>query len=108
MATICSQRLGFPDAGEIANLMSVDVQKVLDVLPCINTAWSSPLQIAIMLYFLWNTIYFAGVVAMVLLMGTNAWLAHSSRMIHVSQMKSKDEGLKLTSELISGMKVRLL
>lgn len=40
--------------GEIVNLMSVDAQRIMDLTPFINMAWSDPIQIGLALYFLWN------------------------------------------------------
>ena len=42
--------------GEVVNLMSVDTQRLVDMMPYINMLWSSPLQISIALYFLWQTL----------------------------------------------------
>ena len=102
---------GFSDVGEIANLMSVDVQKIMEVIPYINMAWSSPLQISVALYLLWNTIgpsILAGVTVMVLLIPINGVLGNLGRIFQVSQMKNKDERVKLTTEVIGGMKVRII
>ena len=40
--------------GEIVNLMSVDAQRFQDVATYICMMWSSPMQIALSLYFLWR------------------------------------------------------
>lgn len=40
--------------GEIVNLMSVDAQRFMDVVPFINLLWSAPLQIILAVYFLWQ------------------------------------------------------
>ena len=42
--------------GEIVNLMSVDAQRFMDLMPYLNVIWSAPLQIALALYFLWGTL----------------------------------------------------
>lgn len=42
--------------GEIVNLMSVDAQRFIDLTAYINMIWSAPLQIALALYFLWETL----------------------------------------------------
>lgn len=41
-------------AGEIVNLMSVDAQRFMDVVPFINLLWSAPLQMILAVYFLWQ------------------------------------------------------
>ena len=38
-------------AGEMVNLMSVDAQRLMDLLTYVNVLWSGPLQIIISLYF---------------------------------------------------------
>lgn len=40
--------------GEITNLMSVDAQHLMDVTPYVNLIWSTPLQIGLALFFLWE------------------------------------------------------
>lgn len=40
--------------GEIVNLLAVDAQLFMDSTQHINMLWSSPLQISLALYFLWN------------------------------------------------------
>lgn len=42
--------------GEIVNLMSVDAQRFMDLTAYLNMIWSAPLQIALALYFLWETL----------------------------------------------------
>jgi ATP-binding cassette subfamily C (CFTR/MRP) protein 1 len=42
--------------GEIVNLMSVDAQRFTDLTTYLNMIWSAPLQIALALYFLWETL----------------------------------------------------
>lgn len=42
--------------GEIVNLMSVDAQRFMDLTAYLNMIWSAPLQIALALYFLWDTL----------------------------------------------------
>ncbi|KAG1691094.1 Multidrug resistance-associated protein 1 [Nymphon striatum] len=42
--------------GEIVNLMSVDTQHFLDLMPFLYVIWSAPLQIILAIYFLWRII----------------------------------------------------
>ena len=44
-------------SGEIVNLMSVDAQKITDMLPYLNMLWSSPLQITLAIYMLYQVIF---------------------------------------------------
>ena len=41
-------------SGEIVNLMSVDAQKITDMLPYLNMLWSSPLLITVAIYMLYQ------------------------------------------------------
>ncbi|XP_029432299.1 multidrug resistance-associated protein 1-like isoform X2 [Rhinatrema bivittatum] len=43
-------------AGEIVNLISSDIQKLMDLATCLNYMWSAPLTIAVAMYFLWQTL----------------------------------------------------
>lgn len=45
---------GKSTAGELVNLMSVDAQRLMDLITYINCLWSSPLQIGVALFFLYN------------------------------------------------------
>lgn len=40
--------------GEMVNLMSVDAQRFMDMVPFLNLLWSTPLQIILAIYFLWQ------------------------------------------------------
>lgn len=40
--------------GEIVNLMAVDVQRFVEIMPEINYVWSAPLQIGLSIFFLWQ------------------------------------------------------
>ena len=45
--------------GEITNLMSVDVQRILDSFPCTKDIWAAPLTIALAMYFLFIELKYA-------------------------------------------------
>ena len=87
------------------------MQRMLEVIPVINTVWTSPLLISVTLYLLWNTIgppILAGVAVMLILIPINGSLGNLGRIFQVSQMKNKDERVKLTTEVIGGMKVSII
>src|SRR4051794_5372721 len=97
--------------GEIVNLMSVDAQRIVDIFPYLNSLWSSPLQMALALYFLYQTLgvsVFAGVGTMVLLVPVTMVIAKQVEKLEVQQMKLKDQRVKLINEILSGIKVCLL
>uniref|UniRef100_A0A8C9ED95 ATP binding cassette subfamily C member 3 n=1 Tax=Phocoena sinus TaxID=42100 RepID=A0A8C9ED95_PHOSS len=94
--------------GEIVNLMSVDAQRFMDVVPFINLLWSAPLQMILAVYFLWQNLgpsVLAGVALMVLLIPLNGAVAVKMRAFQVEQMKLKDSRVKLMSEILGGIKV---
>ena len=51
---------GKSTAGELVNLISVDAQRLMELITCINCLWSSPLQIGVALFFLYNTLGLSG------------------------------------------------
>lgn len=73
-------------AGEMVNLMSVDAQRLMDLMTYVNTVWSAPLQIIVSLYFLYNTMgvsILAGVGVMILLIPVNLLVSRFARSIQV-------------------------
>ncbi|XP_063232793.1 LOW QUALITY PROTEIN: multidrug resistance-associated protein 1-like [Bacillus rossius redtenbacheri] len=94
--------------GEIVNLMSVDAQRFVDVCLYISALWASPIEIAVALYFLWGTLgpsSLAGLAVMILFMPLNMVIANYVKNVQVKQMKSKDERVRLVSEMLNGIKV---
>ena len=69
------------------NLMSVDAQRVMDLLTYVNVLWSGPLQIIISLYFLYNTMgvsILAGLGVMLLLIPSNILISRVARKLQVN------------------------
>eukprot|EP01134_Creolimax_fragrantissima_P008215 CFRG8215T1 len=94
--------------GEITNLMSVDAQRFMDLLPYMHMIWSGPLQITLAMYFLWDTMgpsVLAGVAVLVLTIPINAVVARFIRRFQVNQMRVKDHRMKFVNEVLAGMKV---
>uniref|UniRef100_A0A0K2TGK0 ATP-binding cassette sub-family C member 1 n=1 Tax=Lepeophtheirus salmonis TaxID=72036 RepID=A0A0K2TGK0_LEPSM len=95
-------------SGEIVNLMSVDVQKIVDLMPLLNTIWSGPLQIIAAIYLLINTLGYsalAGVLVMFLLIPINGFIAVRMKNAQMKQMKKKDERVKKMNEILQGIKI---
>uniref|UniRef100_A0A8C5PJK7 Canalicular multispecific organic anion transporter 1 n=1 Tax=Leptobrachium leishanense TaxID=445787 RepID=A0A8C5PJK7_9ANUR len=94
--------------GETVNLMSADAQRFMDLTNFIHLIWSSPLQIAISLLFLWQELgpsVMAGFAFMILLIPINAVLATKSKTLQMKNMKNKDQRLKIMNEMLSGIKI---
>ena len=71
---LSSKSRGKSTAGEMVNLMSVDAQRLMELMTYINSLWSSPLQIAGAMYFLYYTLgisILAGVGVLVLTIPIN-------------------------------------
>lgn len=71
---------------EIVNLMSVDAQRLQDVIGYLWMAWSAPLQIGIAIYILWRLLgwsVFAGLGVMILLIPVNAIIAMCEKKVQV-------------------------
>lgn len=70
----------------MVNLMSVDAQRLMDLLTYVNILWSGPLQIIISLYFLYNTMgvsILAGLGVMLLLIPSNILISRVARKLQV-------------------------
>lgn len=94
--------------GETVNLMSADAQKFMDLTNFIHLIWSSPMQIAISVVFLWQELkiaVLAGLGVMILLIPINAVLATKSKTFQTQNMKNKDKRMKLMNEILNGIKI---
>lgn len=66
--------------------MSVDAQRLMDLMTFLNALWSSPFQIIVSLYFLYNTMgvsILAGVGVMILMVPTNILVSRIARKLQV-------------------------
>ena len=94
--------------GETTNLMALDAQRFMDVVPFLNMAWTSPLGIILCMYFLWGILgpsSLAGLAVMVLMIPLNGIVAAKMKKYQISMMKEKDKRVKLMDEILNGMKV---
>lgn len=92
--------------------------------------WTSPLQIVLAIYFLWDLLGVAvlagkrafkiqkyqeklkiivpstaGLAVMIILIPINAVLANKLKNLQIRQMKNKDDRIKLMNEILGGIKV---
>ena len=94
--------------GEIVNLMSTDTEKIREVLMWSDIFWSTPLEIAFAIFYIYRELgvaAFAGVAVMVLIMCINAFIVNIVKKLQTKQMKLKDERVKNMSEILNGMKI---
>jgi ABC-type multidrug transport system fused ATPase/permease subunit len=94
--------------GQITNLMSVDVQRLQDVVNMLHAIWYSALQIVLALYFLWQQLgpsCLAGVLvilASIPLTGITArWMGDLQKNV----MAAKDQRVQINQEILANMKV---
>ncbi|XP_069503213.1 multidrug resistance-associated protein 1-like isoform X2 [Ambystoma mexicanum] len=95
-------------AGEIVNLISSDVQKLIDVATCLNSIWAAPLTIVIGMVFLWKTLgiaVLAGVGVFVLNIPFMTGFGVKIKKLQGEQMKHKDSRIKSMNEILQGIKV---
>ena len=72
--------------GEMVNLMSVDAQRLMDILTYINMLWSAPYQISLAIFFLYRTMgisVLAGVAVMLVLFPLNFFIGRRMRKFQV-------------------------
>ncbi|XP_060068351.1 multidrug resistance-associated protein 1-like [Ylistrum balloti] len=94
--------------GEIVNLMSVDTERIVSTLQYLWGIWSSPLQMAVALYFLYETTgpsMFAGFGSLILMFPANGYLMYKLQKLQEEQMKLKDDRIKVVTEVLNGIKI---
>merc|ERR1712223_609041 len=70
--------------------------------------WSAPLQIAVALFLLWQTLgvsVLSGFFVMVFLVPINGFIANYTRTYQQKQMKHKDSRVKTMNEILQGIKI---
>lgn len=93
--------------GDIVNLMSVDVQRLQELVQNVQLIWSGPFQITICLISLHNLLgksMWAGLAVMIITIPLNAVLARYQKKLQKTQMKNKDERSRLISEILNNIK----
>ncbi|NWR46395.1 MRP1 protein, partial [Regulus satrapa] len=94
--------------GEIVNLVSVDVQKLMDLIIYFNGTWLAPIRIIICFVFLWQLLgpsALTAIAVFLFLLPLNFVITKKRSQFQETQMKHKDERAKLTNAILSNMKV---
>lgn len=94
--------------GEIVNLMAVDAQRFFETIQFLHLLWAGPIVIILAIYFLWQILgaaVLSGLAAMILLLPINAYVVAKLRSLQMTQMKKKDDRVKMMNELLNGIKV---
>jgi ATP-binding cassette, subfamily C (CFTR/MRP), member 1 len=100
--------LGRRTVGEISNLMSVDSTRLQTLTPYLHAIWYSFLQIALSLYFLWGQVgasCLGGIAVIILVIPVTKKVSKYLGAIQKQLSKIRDRRVKLSSEVIGGMKV---
>ncbi|KAM9598635.1 ATP-binding cassette sub-family C member 6 isoform 4-T4 [Morphnus guianensis] len=94
--------------GEIVNLVSVDVQKLMDLIIYFNGTWLAPIRIIICFVFLWQLLgpsALTSIAVFLFLLPLNFMITKKRSQFQETQMKHKDERAKLISAILSDIKV---
>ncbi|XP_009982492.1 PREDICTED: multidrug resistance-associated protein 6-like, partial [Tauraco erythrolophus] len=94
--------------GEIVNLVSVDVQKLMDLIIYFNGTWLAPVRIIICFVFLWQLLgpsALTSIAVFLFLLPLNFVITKKRSQFQEAQMKHKDERAKLTNAILSDIKV---
>uniref|UniRef100_A0A8C4VCA6 ABC-type glutathione-S-conjugate transporter n=1 Tax=Falco tinnunculus TaxID=100819 RepID=A0A8C4VCA6_FALTI len=94
--------------GEIVNLVSVDVQKLMDLIIYFNGTWLAPIRIIICFVFLWQLLgpsALASIAVFLFLLPLNFVITKKRSQFQVCFMTHKDERAKLINAVLSNIKV---
>lgn len=94
--------------GEIVNLMAVDAHRFFEMIPYLMLTLTALPVMALATYLLYNILgvsTFAGVIVLVALFPISGFVANQLKNLQYIQMKLKDERVKLTNEILNGIKV---
>ncbi|TXG62442.1 hypothetical protein EZV62_009436 [Acer yangbiense] len=94
-------------SGEIINYMSVDIQRITDLIWYLNIIWMLPIQISLAIYILHTTIglgSLAALAATFIVMSCNIPITRFQKRYQSKIMTAKDDRMKATSEVLRNMK----
>lgn len=95
-------------SGEIMNLMSVDASRMQELTPYLHAIWYSFYQITVAVYFLWQQVSYAalsGIAVILILIPVTAKVSSYLKATQKEISKIRDERVKVTNEVLAGMKV---
>jgi ABC-type multidrug transport system fused ATPase/permease subunit len=95
-------------SGEIINYMSVDIQRITDVVWFANTVWMLPVQVSLAIFILHQNLgkgAYAGFAATFGVMALNIPLTRILKRLQKKIMASKDARMKATSEVLKSMRI---
>ncbi|KAJ1702897.1 hypothetical protein LUZ63_002676 [Rhynchospora breviuscula] len=95
-------------SGEIINYMSVDIQRITDVVWYANIVWMLPVQVSLAIFVLHQNLSmgaFASLAATLAIMALNIPLTRIQKRLQMKIMASKDARMKATSEVLKSMRI---
>ncbi|KAL7054622.1 hypothetical protein AAHC03_025969 [Spirometra sp. Aus1] len=105
---LSSEARGDYTAGQIINFLTVDVDRLLEVLTYIHVTWTALIQFTIAVSMLWVQLgvsMLAGLAVMMLFFPLNAIVVWLTRKFEAKEMVWKDERMKCLTETLSGIKI---
>nr|VZI00483.1 unnamed protein product [Spirometra erinaceieuropaei] len=105
---LSSEARGDYTAGQIVNFLTVDVDRLLEVLTYIHVVWTALIQFTIAVSMLWAQLgvsMLAGLAVMMLFFPLNAIVVWLTRKFEAKEMAWKDERMKCLTETLSGIKI---
>ena len=90
------------------NLMQINTQTIVDLVPFLNMVWSAPLQIVICSYLLWGYLQISlltCIAVIILFIPINSLITSWMTSISKKKLISQDARIKQINELLSGIKV---
>ena len=91
--------------GEITNYISVDAQRIIDSMPYVAFLWTTPFNVVLSLYFLYNELgsaAFSGLAVLVVLLPLNVWGSKIGEYVMSKQLIQKDSRLVLLFTKLCG------
>lgn len=94
--------------GSVVSLTAVDTNRIQDVMGMFHTVWSGPIQLLIgsaLLFSILGWSFVAGIVVMALAIPLALAISRRGQRINKSIQKIRDGRLKMTTEMLNGIKV---
>ncbi|KAG0449853.1 hypothetical protein HPP92_027070 [Vanilla planifolia] len=95
-------------SGEIINYMSVDIQRITDIMWYANMLWMLPIQVTLAINVLRKNLRLAavaGLAATLMVLTCNIPLTQTQKRFQSKIMEAKDERMKATTEVLRNMKI---
>ncbi|KAJ8755930.1 hypothetical protein K2173_024475 [Erythroxylum novogranatense] len=95
-------------SGEIINYMSVDIQRITDLIWYVNTVWMLPIQVSLAIYILKTNLGLGSLAALgatLAVLACNIPITRIQKNYQSKIMEAKDQRMKATSEILRNIKV---